>query len=69
MLLAAVYKSPDEARSDADISELLSFRCNSILTGNLNAKYPFWNSRFSNPSGKKLMDLFDTNEFEISAPQ
>jgi hypothetical protein len=28
-----------------------------------------WNSRISNPSGKKLMDLFAGNEFEISAPQ
>jgi hypothetical protein len=29
----------------------------------------FWNSAVSNPSGKKLMNLFDTSDFEISAPQ
>jgi hypothetical protein len=39
------------------------------LAGNLNAKLPFWNSAISNPSGEKLMDLFDLNKFEISAPQ
>jgi hypothetical protein len=39
------------------------------LAGDLNAKHPFWNRRVSNPSGEKLLDLFDRNNFEISAPQ
>jgi hypothetical protein len=39
------------------------------LAGDLNAKHPFWNSRVSNHSGEELMDLFDKNEFEISASQ
>jgi hypothetical protein len=39
------------------------------LAGNLNAKDPFWNSAVSNPSGEKLVALFDLSEFEISAPQ
>jgi hypothetical protein len=39
------------------------------LTGDLNAKHLFWNSAVSNPSGEKLMDLFNVNEFEISTPQ
>jgi hypothetical protein len=69
VLLAAVYKSPGKAWRDADITELLSFRRKSILTGDLNAKHPFWNSRISNPSGEKLLDLFDRNDFEILAPQ
>jgi hypothetical protein len=60
---------PGKAWSDADITELLSVRRKSILAGDLNAKHPFWNSRVSNPSGEKLVDLFDVNEFEISAPQ
>jgi hypothetical protein len=68
-LLAAVYKSLGCAWSDADITELLSFRCKSILAVDLNAKHPFWNSAVSNPSDKKLMALFDLNEFEISSPQ
>jgi hypothetical protein len=29
----------------------------------------FWNSTVSNPSGDKLLHLFDVNQFEISAPQ
>jgi hypothetical protein len=29
----------------------------------------FWNSRVSNPSGEKFLDLFDMNDFEISATQ
>jgi hypothetical protein len=39
------------------------------LTGDLNAKHPFWNSAVSPPSGEKLMALFDLSELEISAPQ
>jgi hypothetical protein len=69
VLLAGVYKSPGKASRNADITELLSFRRKSILAGDLNAKHPFWNSRVSNPSGEKLLELFDMNEFEISAPQ
>jgi hypothetical protein len=37
VLLAAAYKSPGNARRDADITELLNFRCRSILAGDLNA--------------------------------
>jgi hypothetical protein len=69
LLLAAVYKSPGRAWRDADIIELLNFRRKSVLAGDLNAKHPFWNSSVSNHSGKKLLDLFNTNDFEISAPQ
>jgi hypothetical protein len=58
-LLAAVYKSPGRAWNDVDITELLRFRHKFILVGDLNAKHPFWNSAVSNPSGKKLMTLFD----------
>jgi hypothetical protein len=56
------------AWSDADITELLSFRNKCILVGDLNAKHPFWNSRASNPSEEKLLKLFDLDYFEISAP-
>jgi exonuclease III len=69
ILLAALYKSPGRAWSDADITELLSFRKKCILAGDVNAKHPFWNSRVSNPSGEKLLNLFDLDDFEISAPQ
>jgi hypothetical protein len=44
ILFATVYKSPGRAWSDADITELLSFRRKSILTGDLNTKHAFWNS-------------------------
>jgi hypothetical protein len=69
ILLAAFYKSSGHAWIEADIIELLSFRHKSILTDDLNAKHPCWNSVVSNLSGKKLLDLFDVNEFEISALQ
>jgi hypothetical protein len=39
------------------------------LAGDLNAKHQFWNSAVSNPSGEKLLHIFDVNQFEISAPQ
>jgi hypothetical protein len=69
VLLTAVYKSPGRAWNDADITELLSFKSKTILARDLNAKNPFRNSAASNPSGDKLLQLFDVNEFEISAPQ
>jgi hypothetical protein len=69
VMLAAVYKSPGQAWNDTTITELLSFRRKSILAGDLNDKNPFWNSAVSNPSGEKLLSLFDVHKFEISAPQ
>jgi hypothetical protein len=33
------------------------------------AKHPVWNSKVSNPSGLKLLDLYVKSNFEISAPQ
>ena len=69
IFLAAVYKSPSRTWSDADIMKLLAIRNKTVLAGDLNAKNPSWNSAVSNPSGEKLLDLFDINEFEISAPQ
>jgi hypothetical protein len=39
------------------------------LAGDLNAKHQFWNSADSNPSGEKLMALFNLSDLEISAPQ
>jgi hypothetical protein len=61
VLLASVYKSESRAWGDADITELLSLRRKSILAGDLKAKHTFWNSAVSNPSGDKLMALFDKN--------
>jgi hypothetical protein len=69
VLLASVYKSLGRTWSDADITEPLSFRCKSILTSDLNAEHPFWNNAVPNPSGEKLMALFNLSKFEISAPQ
>jgi hypothetical protein len=69
MLLASVYKSPLRTWRDADITELLNLRTKCILAGDLNATHPVWNSKVSNPSGLKLLDLFVNCNFEISAPQ
>jgi hypothetical protein len=69
VLVAAVCKTPGHAWNDSDIAVLLSFRYKSLLAGDLNAKHPFLNSIFSNPSGVKLLNLPHTNKFEISAPQ
>jgi hypothetical protein len=69
ILLAAVYKSPRRTWSDADIAELFRLKHKCILAGDLNAKHLSWNSAVSNPSGEKLLQLFATSDFEISAPQ
>jgi hypothetical protein len=37
--------------------------------GDLNAQTPIWNSAVSNPSGERLLSLFDANQFKISVPQ
>jgi hypothetical protein len=55
VLLAEVYKSPGHAWNDAVITELISFIHKSLLAEDLNAKYKFWNSIVSNPSGMKLL--------------
>jgi hypothetical protein len=39
------------------------------LAGDLNGEHAFWNSEVSNPSGKKLMALFNLSKFKISASQ
>jgi hypothetical protein len=49
--------------------EILNLRTKSILAGDLNAKQPVWNSKVSNTSGLKLLDLYFNCNFEISAPQ
>jgi hypothetical protein len=67
MLLAAVLKSPKDT-GDINITGLLGFRNKSVLAGDLNAKHPVWNSAVSNPSGLKLLELFVSCIFKISAP-
>jgi hypothetical protein len=67
ILLAEANKFPGRAWSDADITELLSFRRKSKLAGDLNAKKHFWNSAVSTPSGEELLHLSDTSQFKISA--
>ena len=39
------------------------------MAGGLNAKNQFWISAVLNPSGEKLLEVFDSNESEIAAPQ
>jgi hypothetical protein len=68
ILLVALYKSPGRTWSDADIAELLSLGHKCILAGDFNATHPSWNSTVSNPSGVELLQLFDSCDFEISAP-
>jgi hypothetical protein len=55
--------------TDTNITELLGFRNKYILAGDLNAKYPVWDSKVSNPSGLELLALFVSSDFKISAPQ
>jgi hypothetical protein len=68
MLLASLYKSPHRAWRDLDITELLYHRTKSILAGYLNAMHPVCNSKISNPSELKFLDLFVKCNFEISVP-
>jgi hypothetical protein len=39
------------------------------VASDLNDKNPVWNSQVSNPSDEKLLELFDNNDFQVSAPQ
>jgi hypothetical protein len=50
--LADVYKPPRRSWINADIIELLNVRHKSVLTVDLNANHPFWNSAVSNLSGE-----------------
>jgi hypothetical protein len=58
IFLVVVYKSPQRLWSDTDITELLGFRNKSILADELNARDPVSNSKLSNPSGLRLLELF-----------
>jgi hypothetical protein len=68
VLLAAIYKSPRNTWNGTVITEFFSRGHKSILEGDLNDKYLFWNGVVSNTSGSKLLNLLHINEFEISAP-
>jgi hypothetical protein len=69
MFLSAFYKSTQRLWADTDITELLGFRRKSILAGDLNAKkHHVWNSKVSDPSGLKPLEVFVSSNFEISAP-
>jgi hypothetical protein len=57
-VLAAVYKSTGHAWRDATIVELLSLGRKPLVTGDLIAKHPFWNSKVLNTSGEEPLDLF-----------
>jgi hypothetical protein len=50
-------------------TELLNFKQKCILAGDLIPKHPSCNIAFSNPSGDKLLQLFDTDDLEVSARQ
>jgi hypothetical protein len=39
-----------------------------FLAGVTNAEHPLWNRTISNPSGEKLLELFDINYFQTSVP-
>jgi hypothetical protein len=66
-ILPAVYKSPGHAWSDEDVIKLLlNFRLESLLAGELSAKNPVSNSRVSNSSGERELELFDGKDFQIS---
>jgi hypothetical protein len=69
ILFAALYRSPGRNWSDADITELLSFRNKCISAGDMNAEDLFWNSTISNLSDQKILQLCDVNDFETSSPQ
>jgi hypothetical protein len=56
VLLAALYKPRARSWSDADGIELLSFRNKSLLSSDLNAKNPVWNSQ---------MQTFQVRNFSI----
>jgi hypothetical protein len=51
------------------ITELLRFRNKSILTVDLNAKHPVCNSKASNTSDLKFLELVVSSNFEILTPQ
>jgi endonuclease/exonuclease/phosphatase (EEP) superfamily protein YafD len=58
--------SPSRDWIDTDIDELLSLRNKAVLTGDLNAKYPAWNSHIAHIAGTRLLNLQDKSNFQIS---
>jgi hypothetical protein len=64
-MVTEILLAPGHTWSDADIIELLNLRHKCILVGDLTAKHLSWNSAVSNLSREKLLQLFNTNYFEI----
>jgi hypothetical protein len=52
-----------------DINDLLILRNKTVLAGDLNSKYPVWNSQISIKSVTNLLNLQDNTDFQISAPR
>jgi hypothetical protein len=50
-------------------TDLLGFKNKLILRGDVNTKHRVPNSKVSNPSGLKLLELFVSYSIEMSAPQ
>jgi hypothetical protein len=65
-LFAGLYKSFGRTWSDADVTEFVKFRPKSSLTDNMNGSYLVWNSQVSNPSGAKLLELFEVMISRVS---
>jgi hypothetical protein len=55
--------------SDTGITEPLGFRNKSFLTIDPNTKHSICNSKASNPSGLKLLEIFLSSNFESPTPQ
>jgi len=66
--ITSVYKSPNEPLILSDITKLTSGCDWFIVTGDLNAKHPLWNSRIVNSSGITLYDHVQQSDYSIMAP-
>jgi hypothetical protein len=66
MVLSAVHKYPQIVWIN---TELLRFRNKPILADDLKTEHPVWNSKISNFSDLKHLELCVSYNFEISVPQ
>ncbi|GJQ79543.1 hypothetical protein Trydic_g16390 [Trypoxylus dichotomus] len=65
--LVAAYKAPNRQLLEDDLSEIFDTRGAVILAGDLNAKHPSWNSRWTNASGTYLRRFADDLHLLVDA--
>ncbi|KAB0804621.1 hypothetical protein PPYR_01591 [Photinus pyralis] len=66
--LVSVYKAPQEPFDEQELDLIFDIATPTIVAGDLNAKHPSWNSRTTNPYGRRLYDFASRRAILVEGP-